>query len=567
MLISFTLLLICVVLALDAGRLYFERQQTKRIADVVALEIAARTDLFDGRDLSLPMLQSIANSSALRNGMTADDGNSVVAQQGAVTVVNGQREFALSTQGIQDAVRVEITRTVAGSIIPNLAAALPGLAIDPDVTIRAVSVAQRPLYAAISAGTSLLSLSAQDAGLMAPLLDALLGTGVDLTLLGYQGLADANISLLDLAEGFAAIGVETALASPQAVLGTSVTVFQLAQASLQVLDEAGMTWEVAALQNLLENGAGELQSTTILLADILNISGDLPNRMGVMRSVFSVGDLLSAGIFAAHQQRGILLENISLDAGLVQATVNLGIVSPPFVAVGPPGCRNSREPPCAAGQWWTEARPAQLELDVTLGTRVLGLLNVELELGVSSASGQAALESVHRSAGGAYDLLLDGTTSLLAITSDIEVELLPVFGGLLNLSVYSDAGLSDQLNSVDDAVWLNWPEPVTTGLLGPGAVNGVLNSVEQSLASVDISLTVGGGLLGGLLFSTLSDLLGFAVNSVAQLTAVLTTALSSLLPDVIDPLLSPLLGGLGIGVNEMDVQVIGVHAAPAQLVL
>ncbi|OKN98443.1 hypothetical protein AM469_004663 [Pseudomonas aeruginosa] len=125
------LALICLLLVVDTGRLYLEQRNLQRVADVAALESASQGALCG--DQSSAQATSFAKASAMLNGFDADAaGSSLSAEVGGVLSAGGLRSFIASASNAaaaNEAVHVEVTKSVPGSLVANLgdcsAAAMP----------------------------------------------------------------------------------------------------------------------------------------------------------------------------------------------------------------------------------------------------------------------------------------------------------------------------------------------------------------------------------------------------------------------------------------------------------
>ncbi len=236
------LALICLLLVVDTGRLYLEQRNLQRVADVAALESASQGALCG--DQSSAQATSFAKASAMLNGFDADAaGSSLSAEVGGVLSAGGLRSFIASASNAaaaNEAVHVEVTKSVPGSLVANLGGLFGGG--NANVDLRAEAVARRLPNATISAGTGLASVNSGQSALLNPILSGLLGTHIDLSAAAYNGIADAKLSVLDIlgADGMGLIGVDTSLGTIEQLLNTNVGLQQVLAASVNVLAKNGV---------------------------------------------------------------------------------------------------------------------------------------------------------------------------------------------------------------------------------------------------------------------------------------------------------------------------------------
>lgn len=611
MVLLLTLLAMCLAAALDTGRLYLERQQVQRIADLAALDAAAGSfwllnGIKEPSDLSAQQtLQGLARESAARNGFAHPE--DVFATQGFVSpndanirVFEACVNLPPDANTACDSVEIVVRRTAPTSIFAKL---FPGIT-DPTL-IHGQAVAQRPLYVALSAGTTLLSLNTDGSGsLLGPVLRGLLGSGVDLRLVGYRGLATANISLFELTEGLSAIGVPITVGSLDYLLRAEphigISTLDLARAAIWILDNRrieNLGLEIQALQNLIAEGSAKL-SDPLNLADIILINPDAREEGSLLNTLVSLGDLLNAGIFLAN-------------AGPISAssfagnTIRLEIVQAPQIAIGPVGCKSGNTPPCYMN-WRTEAKTAQINLLIDLDIN-LSLLRVTLNLNISGVKGYAGVTFVTPSKNEAgYEVSISGSTDLLtAQISNIGISIpalqqsLGFLGNLLNGlglgSLLSTLGLNDLLGlgvvGIGERLQqIGQPNLLSAGPIGLGDIyrgQGINNVFwpppPRAIASI------GSGHAGSETIFSIRDALGGLTaslpiqteNCIIVIVPICTPTArppiplnlqpllnqATLVDGILNNLLTPLLDALGIGINEMDVEILDVYAGSVDLVI
>lgn len=589
------LVVICIVLALDTGRLYMQKQNLQRVADLAALDTAAGAGLLDGT--AKAGIDDLARESAGLNGFSSESGvREVAVAQGDIEVMEDRKQFVASADGSGPAVRVEARQRVPTSLVANLAALMPGSDLSSHTWLKADAVAQQKGAVTFSAGTSLLTADLSGSPLLRPVLQDLLGSEVDVEAVSFTGLADAGVKLLDLIEATAGAGTLDELLDLELGIGGDDGLASLLLSALQAGGEGGGTLPLEteqALQELKKANLGAIQ-----LGDILTVNTSDSDRQSALEALVSAGDLLNAAILLANQgESAVSINDLELDVGrLVNVDLDLDVIEPPEIAVGPPGCAVDDGPPCSSsdgdGRYWaTQAANAQLDLQLGLTLELLGLASLDIGLDVEGAEGVAGVERLERLAAGEYDVAVGGVTTAASVDAEVDLALLPAFDGLLTLDVDSttdpppETVAGGHVTERLDPPWRADVEDPQSVTLSSGFA-GVADLLDNLLSGLDIDIQLGpdaeeeascSGLLGCVVgevsdllspvLDTVNDLLDVAVDDLTGLTNSLGALLGSLTSDVLGPLLEPLLEGLGIGVGEMEVEVIDVEAGGAELVL
>jgi uncharacterized membrane protein len=283
--------------------------------------------------------------------------------------------------------------------------------------------------AAISIATTTASIGG---GLLGALLETLdEDWNVDVTVIGHEGAAVPTVTLGDLLDAAGKVG------TPEELVDVDVSIAEVATAALELLvvgdeDDASVA---AGVLDVLEAMAS-MQVGHVSLGEVLTVSGDERAALRTGIEVFTLIDAL------AHAEVANLEHAISADAlvgdGILAA--DLLVIEPPQIAIGPAG-------EDAEGDWRTEAKTAQLALE----------LEIDLEALHDQIPGalEEAIEELLDALLGVVNGLLDGVTcTLLGLVvdcpSDVDVGLGTV-GVTVNLARGS-AGLEDISCSEDGAV-------------------------------------------------------------------------------------------------------------------
>ena len=610
--IALSAAMLCAVLALDTGRLYWEGQELQRLADMAAMDAAnGSTSLSSGLELDAAgktELLTLAQASVAENLQNSGwEVTTVAEQHGIVPAASGG---ARSSCAIADcppsvstysAVNVTVTRETCASIIVSLAALLRSddtpSATENCLTPAAVpmsrtATASKPMFVAFSAGTTLLTLCTNDDNpqLLQAVLDQLLGTGLCAAIVGQAGIADLGVSLLELRDGLALLRPDLALGSPEELLDARVTVAELMEVSLNML-EAGDPNALAALLNTEE----------IRLGDLLSIDPDYLNNATALATRIGVSDLISAGVLLANQQclpgTGCYSNGIpaSIDLGLVKLSADIGLIQAPVIAIGPVGCTDgSAGPGCTA--WRTEARPAQIDISSTVEIDLPLVLNLTLNLDVVGASATAGLTSVTQIpapgsgeeadhyevlAGAVLHPLSLQTTGNLTLTAVDLLTQIPLLGdlvkGLLSI-LYSETLLSttaanpgtsninlvpvEIVGEAQDAYYV-WPSD--------DPMRFQLGSLELDLLQViDDTTSSNVGLISEVKKCALVVLCATEERPATVSLGGLLSSINQLqkpLVEIVSQQLFPVLEALGIGLNETEVKILDISTGSATLAI
>lgn len=361
-----------IALAVDVGRLAWNRRQLQEVADIAALD-AMRAFGQCREESGDPV--AAAQASAVRNGY---DGNLALApnqvQIGSVSTVSGVRQFTAGGEAATaTAVRVLATREVPFTLIAN--AILPGQA-----RLQAEAVAARSVMGRLSAGSFAARFDTSDSPLWDDVVPQLLGGDFSLSAVSYQGLADAHLTLGELV---AAANV----ASLEQLLALELTAPEYLSLLADALSDGGDASAAATLESI----AGAVDAgLTLMIGDILEVAAGTSDA--ALEAQLNALDMLAIGAQVARGDAAISINPLGITVpGVATATAQVRIVQAPKIAFGYPG-KN------ASGDWNTTARTGQVRMAITLGlTAGLGLLGnqpVALRLFVEAAQTEAHLAAI-----------------------------------------------------------------------------------------------------------------------------------------------------------------------------
>ncbi len=536
-------------MAVDLGMQRVVRRDMQTLADVVALDVVR---LVDGRTASQilagyngqPTLASAVARSVARND---DD------VLGDVPTVTAKLVHIDTATGLLDRDSGGAVRVVAGTEVPNAVeitalgsvdfAFVPssGSALRTAVAVPAPSACFRLGSFAVGVDTA-------QANLLNQLLPGLLNTSsVSGTLVGYQGLAAANVSLLDLV-GVSGLGVGT----PDELLKLDgLTLGQFYAALATVLQYQGGPTASLTLLQFLSTHVNVIQ--TIAIKDLLGIS---TADSAALAANFSILDLVTGAAYLANGSNTLLIPGLSATVPVLNAgaTFSLKVGEAPKLACG--------------GVGKAKASTGQVDLDLS-GT----LADLNLPLLVATATVRTTVSSRVFLAGaeGILTNIVCGDATLSTNAEGIDVQ---VTSGLVsNLTVTANLQITATVNlgalgtvTVDLAVPTS---AVSNGNMTTGTVSfrhppDAYGTAKRHGSSVLVpTITTPGVPVGATV--KLKPLIGpqvtVAASTIPGLTAALSTVISTATASVNSGLvaqlnsnLAPLLANqLGITLGGADV--------------
>ena len=197
----------------------------------------------------------------------------------------------------------------------------------------------------------------------------MLGGKIQLGVAGWQGIADANINLLQFLD---ALKIRASLnaGNYDEVVNAEVLLSKFMLAMADVLPQQGNAAAIAAL-NALAVAVGQ---TKLAVADILKLGTGLGTE--ALRTDVKVLNMVALLAQFANSKSAAKV-GVNLDLGLVNTGVNLKVIEPAQSAIGDP----DRDV--------IEAKTSQIDLSVGLGLNVLLVAGVNLSLDVKVAQGSA----------------------------------------------------------------------------------------------------------------------------------------------------------------------------------
>ncbi|MGH8357476.1 MAG: pilus assembly protein TadG-related protein [Pseudomonas sp.] len=323
--------LLFLLLVIDSSRLYVEKRKLQSVADTAALEAANR----GGQCASSTTANDYATQNATRNGFTIVANTRAVVVTCGTLVTNASNQRVFSANASQnDAIQVVASETVATSVAGGIWNMVNGTAVAAQTTVSAVAVAALgPPLASLTIRSTALVVDTNNAPLLNALTGGLLGGAVNISVAGWNGLINTNISLLSYLNQLKLDLGLTAGGYTQ-VLGNTIAVGQLIQSAINVLDPThtlSATATIASLQ-ALKVAAG---ATTVVLGNVLSVeSGASVAALAVNMRVF---DLIQGFVQLANKQNGLVASFPINLPGVAQITASVQVLQPPQLsAIGNP---------------------------------------------------------------------------------------------------------------------------------------------------------------------------------------------------------------------------------------
>lgn len=532
---SLTLILALAALAVDMGWVYLQSRRLQGVADLAAITAA--------NDIGRAQVAAQAT-------VTANGGGWRTAPQTTVTLGRYTGDAAVPVKARFQATAVDpdaVKVSVASEAELFFGAALLGR---PSVPIRREATAARADLASFSIGSRLASLKG---GLANALLGDLTGSQVNLSVMDYDALADADVSLFSYLD---AVSTRLDLKGPtyDQVLQADLTTGQALQALADVLSASGDSQAASATRTLALSAGDRTPAHLDALAS-LGPYGDQDHVSGgpAATVALSAMDLAQALLQAGAGDRQLKLDLGATVPGLADTDV--------WLAIGEP---MNNAPYMTVTQDKTvvvRTSQARLYVDAKLaGSGLLGgLAQVRLPVLVELASGEARLKEIDCGRKAATLEVKPSIGSLkigdidLTVLNDFKRPLTVARAKLVKAPLFGVSGKSDV--ALGGASWQT--VSFTAAEVKAGAVKTV--KTNDTLAAASASLLTNLDLdvdFASLIHVGLGD---------AAILAALKPLLEAATPPL-DGVITSLTDLLGLGVGEADVRVNGLRCGVAALV-
>uniref|UniRef100_UPI0025D8090F hypothetical protein n=1 Tax=uncultured Nevskia sp. TaxID=228950 RepID=UPI0025D8090F len=402
----------------------------------------------------------------------------------------------------------------------------------------ASATAEQPAYASFRIGTTTVDLNQ---GALNSLLSGLLGTSVNLTAVGYQGIAAARVTLgnLALAAGVNSLNDLLALdlTAPQAL--------SIISAALATTGDA--TSGTAA--GLISGLAGQSYNNAVVIQNVFgqifnsvgtSLNPAVTSIVGTIPFVDGLGLLTALGQAAAVGRASIQLPVTVNIPGLAGIGVFLKVIEPEQTSNPPgrPGLDSTNTP-------YTTAQSSQVRLQTRINLSVLTLPLIRLALDVDVGNGLAELLTVQCPSVSNPQPLATIQTTTATITGKVGT-----FSGSATANPPQDPSTGSVLNVLgivrinatansSDLFGTTHPAQTASGPTFPAPLPALSSSGNLTT------------LITSLLSSNLNIQILFLPVNAGGLLALILSPVTMLLDTILDPLLTT----LGVSLGEAAVTV------------
>ncbi|MEO5757262.1 MAG: pilus assembly protein TadG-related protein [Mesorhizobium sp.] len=547
--------------AIDEGSIYTERREAQSIVDLAAITGASNIN-----NIQTAVVTTLTDN-GMPNVVVQNAGQTVPAAVGKTVVSITPGRYTASTVNVTQRFQAGVTPYNAVHVtlqkIPNRYFAS---SLIPTPVIGTAATATMTPQATFSVGSRLLSVNG---GILNSLLSSLLGGNISLSVMDYNGLISADVSVLSFISALST-QLNLTAATYSDVLASKATVGQIATAMANV-PGVGNTAKLA-LQTIASKSTSTIKVPLSSLVDLGSVGslglGQTPAGLGVDAS--AMGMLTAAAVLAN---------------GTNQAQVNLGATIPGLlsttltIAIGEPA---QFSPWLSIGQIGTTVRTAQTRIklvaSVGLGNPSLAggisLLAVNVPLNVEVAYAEAKLTDITCPTGPSSISVSiaahPGVAALHLANSNSSG-----FGDFSQPQSFTDADIADVslklllinipliqvMGSAATAITNNNPTTLTFN------ATDIANKTIKTVSTRNITQSLTTSLVSNLSLSV--NLLGLPLLDVSALLGTVKPAVVALLNGVtapIDDLLYNVLSALGVGVGQADVRVTGATCGRSVLV-
>lgn len=525
--ISMTMVIASTAVAVDLGKAVSRNTDLQALADITSLDsVRSLGDLVNsaaGRTKRQFALD-LARASAVRNKFQwSVSPNSLDVVLGTVnTTTRAFTAAADQTNGdsTTNAVKVNVGATVDWSFAPGSRA----------YTASGVAVVRNA--AAMSLGSFLARVDTTNSTLLNGLVGGWLNSSLNLTLVSYQGLADLNVSLAELADAGLSAGTVDELLNVK-----EITVAQLIDASAAALTKRGEVLTFGGEAPFTEMKAAATSSTKVKLGQFIDIAQG--GGEAAMRTGLNVLELIKAAAIVSDGDNFVQLAVPINIPGLANVSVKVGLIEKPKFYIG-----TAPSPVLHSAQ-------LRAQLDVSLLNLVSGGV-VQLPIYLEAGSASATMTGITCTPGttdqGTVTVAVTPQTARAAIGSVADT----VLTASTSVSFSSPATILDligvlQIKGTGDITVPGSPGTLT--FTGPYPQTQTRSSPTLNLGALLKPSPAGSLNLSAEVFGL--DLLGLG----ATVTAAVSVALTPVL-DLIDAaVINPLLSALGISLAGGDVTI------------
>ena len=332
--VGFMLLaVISLALVVDTGRLYIEKRNLQKVADMAAIEVLARHGKCSDQTATQYAQESLA-----RNKFILSADNTLSVSCGQIAVASGIRDLIASPVGVLDsAVKIVVRQAVTGSIIA-------GGIFNDKINLQAVAISANSgsALAALTLKSTLLNVNITQnsrAQLLSSIFGDMLCGNLNINVGAWNGLIHTDIDIFDYLDRLA-INSGLSAGNYEEVLTTNVTTGELIQAAIDVIDAQIGTPQVTinaldaivALDELLV--ASQVAPTNLNVGELIRLqSGNSFAGAAANLQLFH----LVQGIIQLANKHNAVVASIPITVGGSTIDVKLKVIEPPQLSsIGDP---------------------------------------------------------------------------------------------------------------------------------------------------------------------------------------------------------------------------------------
>ncbi|RUX27079.1 hypothetical protein EOA13_21365 [Mesorhizobium sp. M7A.F.Ca.US.011.01.1.1] len=551
--------------AIDEASIYTERREAQAMVDLAAITAAS----------NMTKVNTAVVTTLTDNGMPGvvvqSSGQTIEPAAGKTVVTVTPGRYVVSGANVGQRFQASITPYNAVRVtLKKIPARYFASSLIPTPVIGTQATASMTPQATFSVGSRLASLNG---GILNALLGGLLGSNISLSVMDYNALLSADVSVLSFVDGLATQLNLTGVSYTD-VLASKATVGQIATAMANV-PGLGNTAKVA-LQTIASKSTSTVKIPLSHLVDLGSVGklglGQRPAGLGVDASALG---MLTAAAGLANGSKQVDVALGATIPGVLSTTLAIAIGEPP-----------QSSPWLAVGEAGTVVRTAQtrIKLLVTVGVGNpnlgggISLLSVKLPLNVEVAYAEAKLTDISCPTGpDSLKVTIAAKPGVAAVNlAASDADNSPTaFADFSNPQSFSDANIA---NVSLNLLLLKIPLILVKGSAGADITNVsptnlVFNKTEIAAKTIKTTPTRD---LTQTLTTSLVDKLSLSVNALGILGLDVTALLGAVKPAVttllktvtapVDTLLYNLLDTLGVHLGEADVRVTGATCGRAVLV-
>lgn len=543
--------------AIDEASIYSERRQAQAMVDLAAITAASNIN-----NVNTAVVTTLTDN-GMPGVVVQASGQTIAPAVGKTVVTVTQGRYASTTTNVTQRFQAGVTPYNAVRVtLAKVPARYFASSLIPTPVIGTQATASMTPQATFSVGSRLLSVNG---GILNALLSGLLGGNISLSVMDYNGLISADVSVLSFVSALAT-QLNITAGTYSDVLASKATVGQIATAMANV-PGLGNTAKVA-LQTIASKSTSTVKIPLSSLVD-LGPTGSLglgqqPSGLGVDAS--AMGMLTAAAVLANGTNQAAVDLGATIP-GLLSTKLNIAIGQPP-----------QSSPWLAVGGIGTVVRTAQTRIKLTasvgVGTSGLGggisLLAVNLPLNVEVAYAEAKLTDITCPTGPSSI-----SVSIAAHPGVAQLNLANSnnpsgFADFSQPQTFTDADIADVrlllipliqvMGSAATAITNNSPQTLTF------SATDIANKTVKTVSTRNISQSLTTSLVNNLSLSANVLGLGIDLNSLLGAVKPAVVTLLNTVTAPVDDLLYNVLSALGVGVGQADVRVTGATCGRAVLV-